>query len=166
MMAGKGVKRSSVDRTGQASRPGQGVGGRQGSRAWPARGGGYLDICTLSGFDIGSKITRGRANYDPRLDELRAIGLAPRWLEIASTLGVDAFLRLWEILDKHAADENFRISIPRINSYIRYQRNRFILSLSACGLSPKDIRKQLEAQVGESISCRHISRLLAQSKKG
>ena len=70
---------------GQAGAGPRGVGGRLGEGAGRAPGGGYPDICTGDGSGVG----------DPRLDELRAIGLADHWIRVAEAIGVDAFVLVW-----------------------------------------------------------------------
>lgn len=92
------------------------------------------------------------------------MGLAPRWLEVARAIGVDAFLALWEILDRHDGDAvNLRVSIPRFTAYLRFQRNRFILAMASSGENMTSIGQALESQLGERLSRRQIARIINRS---
>lgn len=102
---------------------------------------------------------------DPRLDELDRMGLQRCWLNVAAAIGVDAFLTMWRTLD---ADENLwrdadtsgmRIHLRRYESYLRFQRNRYIEELHAQGLSNEEIRARIASNIGEDLSPRHVERL-------
>lgn len=100
---------------------------------------------------------------DPRLAELEQMGLRAVHLRVARAIGVDAFLAAWKLYDE---DEGCRtdkgdlqISMRSYRSYLRYQRNRFIEALVAAGLTPKQIRARVRADLCESLHPRHISRI-------
>lgn len=101
---------------------------------------------------------------DPRLEELREMGLQRIWLEVAEKIGVDAFLAVWRILDSDqtSIENSGRLMVPirAYSTYMRYQRNRYVESLSEMGLTPPQIRQKLKEQLCEQISIRHISRLV------
>ncbi len=137
-----------------------GVGGRQGSTRPPRGGGGYQNKCTVLNFDASA----AEKKRDPRLEELREMGLQRVWLEVAEKIGVDAFLSVWRILDadQTSIDNYGRLMVPirAYSTYLRYQRNRYVEALNAMGYTPPEIRQKLKAQLCEEISIRHISRLV------
>lgn len=160
------VKRNSEHESGKSDTAQgdqvQGVGGRQGSIPSLAGGGGYQDICSVLNFDP----TTEQKKRDPRLAELREMGLQRMWLDVAEEIGVDALLKMWRILDQDKASigDDGRLLVPlrSYSTYIRYQRNRYIESLATMGMKPREIQEKLNAQLCEQISIRHISRLIVQ----
>ena len=114
--------------------PAPGVGARQAGDRAPGRGGGYLENCGPQNFQPAD---------DPRMDELRRIGLPRAWLIVAETVGVDAWLEVWRRLS--AAEFNTWVRrdtggtrMPMLRSYdayLRYQRNRYIQALAGRKLS-------------------------------
>lgn len=163
-MVDQNVKRNSEHETAKgATLQGDlfpGVGGRQGYTPAPAGGGGYQDICNVLNFDPSTEPKK----RDPRLAELREMGLRRVWLNIAEEVGVDALLKIWRILerDPSGTDKEGRLVVPSYSSFLRYQRNRYIEALSAGGMKPREIQEKLKAQLCEQISIRHISRLVTQ----
>jgi hypothetical protein len=158
-MARSSQKRSAQPLAGSQARPGtpdpQGVGGRQPASPPGPRGGGYLSSCTTSNF---------RAP-DPRIDELRAMGLPGSLVRVADAIGADAFLAMWRIFD---AEPSFRtekgdleVRLRPYRSYLRYQRNRYIEELAARGCTPQQIREAVRLNLCEQIGLRHIYRLLS-----
>lgn len=159
-MGRKTEKRSSGEGIRPAAAPvdasAQGVGGRQGGSLSSLEGGGYQDVYTPQGFIF-------KKNGDPRIDELRAMGLGKKWIEIAERIGVDAFLEVWQILDSGGAShrEEVRIYIPAFNTYLRFQRNRLIVALAEQGHDDVSIQQSLRKHLCEEISRRHITRIVA-----
>jgi hypothetical protein len=100
---------------------------------------------------------------DPRLDELRTMGLQSVWLRIAAAVGVDAFLATWRILDAEPAfrsdDGGLDIRMRSFRSYLRFQRNRYIEALCSAGMTAKEIQDAVHRHLGERINIRHISRI-------
>ncbi len=144
------------------SAPVEGVGGRHGSRSPTGQGGGYQDICTALNTPLEKK-------SDARLAELRDVGLSRVWLTVAEVIGVDAFLDAWKVLDQQATHINpgqREIYVPLFASYLRFQRNRFILALADHGTSVDEIRRKVRTVLCEDISARHITRILAKFKIG
>lgn len=142
------------------------VGGRQTSPAPPPRGGGYLDVCTAAKRREKSRAAKKSGAEDPRMHELRRIGLSRLWLDIAETIGVDTFLLVWRLLDADPCTHQdygstLRIRLHSYATYMRYQRNRFIESLERQGKSPREIQRIILRDLGEKLSDRHIKRLLA-----
>lgn len=129
----------------------------------PPGGGGYQDVCTVLEFEKKPPARKKNAAADPRLDELRRMGLPRVWLQVAEAIGVDAFLATWRILDADPAtwhnETILRVRLRPYRSYLRYQRNRYIEALTAQGLKPDEIRQRLRKQLGEDVSHRHITRL-------
>lgn len=143
-----------------------GVGGRQPARTSSARGGGYLDICS-------SRNSRLRKSArDPRLEELAQIGLDARWLRIADVVGVDQFLEVWQILDEENIDlppgerEPTRIRVPLFAGWMRLQRNKLVQALADEGRRPPEIRRIIRRTLCESLSERHITRIIGAATTG
>lgn len=149
-------KRSSNHRTSPGTPARQaGVGGRQPDPGLPGRGGGYLDVCTSP--------VSGSAEPDPRLAELREIGIRRTWLRVARVVGFERFLQLWRILseDPQVQDERGRVYVPSITQYFRYQRNRLILSLAQENRGPDEIQRIVAEQLREQVSEKHIQRIVS-----
>ena len=136
----------------------QGVGARPTSNHLRLERGGYLDICTGFESPVGAAEKNAR---DPRIDELREMGLGYHWIQAAERIGFSAFLELWQTLDEQLAGDARRdVYVPQFRAFRAYQRNRFIRALSDEGLSPKEIRSRLQAELRESPSIRHILRVI------
>lgn len=136
------------------------VGGRQAPPPAPPRGGGYQNVCTVLNFEASA----GQKKRDPRLDELREMGLQRVWVDVAEEIGVDALLKMWRILDRDLSSigDDGRLLVPlrSYSTFLRYQRNRYIETLDSLGMKPKEIREKLNQQLCEQISLRHISRII------
>ncbi|MGE0358617.1 MAG: hypothetical protein AB7P08_17075 [Burkholderiales bacterium] len=93
------------------------------------------------------------------------MGLQAYWIEVAETIGVDAFLAMWRILDREPsvwlepAGSGSLIPLRRYDSYRRFLRNRYIECLHEGGLSIEEIRARVAEQIGDSLTERHIYRL-------
>jgi len=146
----------------------QGVGGRpEGSHPYGG-GGGYLDICTQLEFPIGPKKNRADPRVtDPRLLALQGMRMHERWLRIASVIGMDNFLFVWEQLDRDVdrAGLSIWVSLPRFSRYMRHQRNRIISLLAEQGLKSQAIQQAILNDLGERISIRHIDRIRKRLKQ-
>jgi len=116
--------------------------------------------CTILNFGKNA----GQKKRDPRIDELRQMGLQRVWLEVAEAIGVDNFLMMWRILDSDQAsicdDGRLLMPIRNYRTFLRYQRNRYIESLDSMGHKPPEIQKKLKDQLCEQISIRHISKII------
>lgn len=139
-----------------------GVGARHKETTIPPEGGEYLDIYPDSKFS-----EKNFEVSDPRLEELREIGLPKPWIDIAREIGFDALLSVWHKLSAYASDQDNRhyVYIPRFSRWTRRQRNMAITALSATGLSNKCIQAEIENQAGEIVSIAHIKRIISQSQK-
>ncbi|WP_157673624.1 hypothetical protein [Endozoicomonas ascidiicola] len=130
----------------------QGVGARQEQTIPPQQGGGYLNICSSSEVS-------GSA-----LSELASMGVSKTWLDVAAVIGVPAFLEMWQVLDQ-AIDQgaelnsSIRVTVPRYERYLRYQRDQVIKALANEGESPVVIHKYLRAEMGIDISLRTVQRV-------
>lgn len=135
-----------------------GVGGRQAKPSPQPGGGGYQNICTVLNFDASA----AEKKRDPRLVELREMGLQRVWLDVAEEIGVDEFLKVWRLLSSDDANiDSGRLMIPirSYSTYLRYQRNRYIESLADMGFTASAIKDRVNKQLGEKLSDRHLSRL-------
>lgn len=97
------------------------------------------------------------------------MGMPDWFLEIARSIGFDNTLAMWRILDAQRelqSDEGLMINLQMrpFASYQRFQRNRFIESLGAMGLSVAEIRAKVKRELGEELSKRHILRLAGQRR--
>ena len=133
--------------------------GGSASNPRPAQhGGGYQHICTKTGPALGAAPSPAA---DPRLKELRRVGLPQPWPRVAALLGYDDFMRLWQAL---ATVDNLggrdRVVWPKLSTYLRYQRNLFMRTLAADGHSVEQIRDQLGAITSDVPSLSHIKRLI------
>lgn len=137
----------------------EGVGGRQGNSPIPSQGGGYPNICNFLNFQPADD----QKKIDPRLTELKKIGLRQGWIRVAEEIGFDAFLRVWRILDadpeSYSSRGRLEIPLREYSTYLRFQRNRYIETLSDMGLDATNIRERLKDQLREKMSLRHISRI-------
>lgn len=103
-----------------------------------------------------------RGVLDPRLDELRSLGVQAVWIRVAEVIGVDAFLATWRVLDAEGARNDDQVINPTLISYrqyLRYQRNRYIQTLDAQGLKRAQIRDRVAADLGERLYPTHIYRI-------
>lgn len=133
--------------------PEQGVGARQPRPGPRRRGGGYLDELTSSNVWEVAKIR-----------ELEAMGMPGVWIEVARAIGYDGFMLVWAILDREVSmrpdtESYIEVKLRRLRAFQRFQRNRFIESLASAGLTDKQIRMTVNAELGENISIPHIHRL-------
>lgn len=120
-------------------------------------GGGYQDVCTKTGARFGAPAPR----VDPRLLELRRVGLPQPWPRVAALIGFDAFMTLWQALATvDASGSRDRVVMPKLSTYMRYQRNQLMRSLSADGLNFDQIRQHLATITGDVPTASHIRRIL------
>lgn len=129
------------------------VGARHKKHHPPQERGGYPGVCT------GSE----KSSSDPRLNELRDIGLAYHWLRVAETIGVDAFLDMWRVLDENnlgrvGLREPVRIRVPLFDRWTKHQRNCLIESLSSENLSPEAILAEL-SKAGFALTKRQLQEI-------
>ncbi|OQS32484.1 hypothetical protein [Chromobacterium haemolyticum] len=135
------------------------TGGRQGETQPATGGGGYLNVYTPYELPDGKKIAR-----DPRLDDLRAMGMHHTWQRVAAEIGMDAFLAMWRILD---AEEQFQhpkggleLTLRRYRSFLMFQRNRFICQLAGAGLTNDEIRQRLDVGLCEKLENSRINNII------
>lgn len=99
------------------------------------------------------------------------MGMPGVWLEVARAIGYDSFMTLWSILDREVSmrpdtESYIEVKLRRLRAYQRFQRNRFIESLASAGLTPRQIRMTVNAELGENISIPHIHRLARSRRVG
>jgi hypothetical protein len=94
---------------------------------------------------------------------LRRIGLQRVWLDVAEQIGVDAFLVVWRLIDADPSCSSdgttLRVPIRLYRTFLRAQRNQYIRTLAGMDVSPREIKRRLSRQFGESVSLRHIKRI-------
>lgn len=142
----------------------QGVGARQPSPASPAQGGGYPEIYTFSESALrpSENCAAGTPEKDPRLQQLREIGLNHIWQKVAAEIGYDNFLRMWQILDSYEEikrpDGGILVTLRAYRSQQRYQRDRFgVLVKKQYG--PSEAVRRVAEQMCEKVGGSHISRV-------
>lgn len=137
----------------------EGVGGRQGLPTPSLGGGGYLENCTGPNFGAPAAARR-----DPRLDELSRLGLRAEWLQVADAIGVDAFLRMWKILDSDDSPRDdsgvLTLKLRSYDAWRRLQRNQHIRALKQHGEPPSAIQERISEHYDETLSRRTIDRVL------
>lgn len=138
-----------------------GVGGRQTRPRPPARGGGYQHECRPGRSGVGAA-GGAAANDDPRIEELRRIGIGRVWLRVANAIGFEAFMVAWQVLasDHAVLDDRSRVLVPSPTRYTRYQRNLLIKQLDEAGKGPREIVGEIKRVLGEQINENHVQRLL------
>jgi hypothetical protein len=146
-----------------------GVGARQEAAPPPPGRGGYQDVCTGPGDDVASGASspaRAIATPDPRIADLRRMGLNRAWLRVAELIGFEDFLAVWRALENEAivASDRGRIFVPKFATYLRFQRNRMIEELAARGMSAQEIQAHLVERTGEGLHEIHIGRLMQRGK--
>lgn len=140
------------------------VGGRQQSLGLRVRGGGYPDICTDSIAAGSAPAARGA---DPRIDELRTVGLPRIWITVAQEIGFEAFMRLWHVMMRYGhVDDRSRVVVPNFSRYTRFQRNQLVRNLAMEGLDVDEIREAVNRATGEMISESQIRRFATRPKIG
>lgn len=96
------------------------------------------------------------------------MGLSPMWLQVIATIGVDAFLALWRVLDAHPPhwhdSGRLRVEIRRYSAYLRFQRNRYVEQLHAAHAPLPEIRRMVDLAFGEKLTEVHLSRIGARPK--
>ncbi|AXF84310.1 hypothetical protein DTO96_100004 [Ephemeroptericola cinctiostellae] len=114
------------------------------------QGGEYLHVYPFFKLETGRKKTR-----DPRLQELRDIGIHHTWQKVADAIGFDNFLVMWRILDAEESLHNERkglaFTLRRYRSYQRYQRDRLIAALEKKGLTRLQIKKRIAEGLCEKV---------------
>ena len=142
----------------------EGVGVRQTKTATHPQGGGYLEIYTFSELPIRpseKNCVASPPKKDPRLNQLREIGLNHIWQEVAAAIGYDNFIKMWEILDSHEEirrpDGGILTTLRSFRAQKRYQRDRFGVLIKKSFGNYVSV-KRLSEQMGEKVGSSHISR--------
>jgi len=146
-------KRSSVGGITTQSVARQRVGARHKRMDRRAGGVGYLDIYTK----LESPIQKNRAR-DPRIMQLKKMGLDWRWITIAERIGFDSFVETWALISDLFEDDRsyVRASIPHVKKLIRFQRDMLIRQLHADGLKVHAIHNAIQETYHISVSPRTI----------
>lgn len=95
------------------------------------------------------------------------MGLRHIWVQVADTIGFEAFIDAWRVLTDNTdlLDERNRITVPKFSTYHGFQRNQVIRSLAADGMSPREIRDELDSVYGIRISTRSVSLALRKMER-
>ena len=135
-------------------------GARHGRPDAPTRGGGSPVNCK------GSKVAIQRgaaapAAEDPRIADLRRMGLNAVWCDVAASIGFEAFVETWRILanSESVLDDRMRIAVPSFSNFLRYQRNELIRSLVGAGFGLSEIQTAL-AKRRENITPNRLKKLI------
>jgi hypothetical protein len=136
------------------------VGARQAALRLSPPGGGYQDVCNTS----NAALSAPAAAADPRVAELRRVGLPKVWIRVAQEAGYDAFMVMWRVLMQGGhVDDRCRVVVPNYSRYLRYQRNQLVRQLIADGHGIPEIQHQVEQSTGETISEYYIRRAVARA---
>lgn len=88
------------------------------------------------------------------------MGVARAHLCVAEAIGYDNFITMWRIYDEEPSYRSMsgmlEIPMRAFRSYLRFQRNRIIESLSNEGCTVRDIQQRLQGLFRESITRHHI----------
>lgn len=141
------------------AQPHPGVGGRHQEPPPASQGGGYQTICNVSGGPLSAKAA---AAGDPRLRELRGMGMHPLWIIAAAEIGWDNFVRLWEAFSANTdmLDGRNRITLPSIETYRRFLRNEAIRDMLRAGAGPEAICETLREVHGHAPPLPALKRLM------
>lgn len=150
-------KRSSVGGMTRKGTTCRGVGARHRASRQGAGGLGYLDIYTKTESPIQKN--RGR---DPRILQLKKMGLDWRWIRIAERVGFDTFLQTWVLISDMFEDDRayVRASIPHVKKLLRFQRNILIRRMHANGSDIRTIQAAIQKTYSTSMSLRAIRDVL------
>jgi len=92
------------------------------------------------------------------------MGLGAFWRGLAEQIGYDDFMLVWASLSEQATDgdDGHRVYIPRFDSYLRFQRNRYIVALASSGSKPREIKHRVQEDLNENVHEMHISKVIRQ----
>lgn len=143
----------------------QGVGARHEDALVPQQGGGYLSSCSASGAPLGAAAPAAGdqlVERDPRIEELRLMGVRPLWVKVADRVGFEAFIEVWRTLsdNQELLDERNRITVPTFLTYHWFQRNQVIRSLAGEGLRPSEISERMTRVHKRQVSTAVVRRTL------
>lgn len=135
------------------------VGVRHSPTTSHSQGGGYLQNCTIF------KPLDTQTERDPRIDELKKMGLHIAWIRVAEEIGFDNFLKMWRVIDgeEKFQDERYGLlmSLRRYNSYKRHQRYIYIMNCYKSGHDYEKIAKKINSafceKVAKSYVCNRIN---------
>lgn len=140
----------------------QGVGARQGPWPPPERGGGSPPSCSSSESALGASPAQPAAARDPRVEELRQLGLGPVWVRVAEAIGYETFLAAWSVMsaNRDFMDGRNRVTIPDIGLLHQYQRNLAVKDLARRGFQPRQIREEMIRRAGLALTHWQIQHII------
>lgn len=156
-------KRTCKHENAQPSDHTTGAGVRHSHDHPPPPGGGYLKNCT-----VFKPLDEKKCERDPRLDELRLMGIHHTWQKVADAIGMDNFLAMWRILDAEPQFQcersGLRMKLRSYKSYKRFQRDRLIVAHSAHGLPIKLILSRINESLCENLSENNLSSVIKKNR--
>lgn len=140
----------------------QGVGARQGSSLPAGRGGGSPLSCNALDAPLGAPAAPLAASQrDPRVEELRQIGLGAVWVRVADAIGYENFLTAWAVMSSNRdfMDGRNRTTIPDISLLYRYQRNQLVRGLASQGMNRRQIFNEVARLTGMALTDNQIEHI-------
>lgn len=111
---------------------------------------------------------KGPSREAALMAELIDIGLSGACLTMAREIGYADFVTLWRAW---SADRSLRkktglieLRLRGVRAFDRYQRNRYIETLVAGGMKPRQICSAIRDQIGEALSERQLQRLVRSAR--
>lgn len=143
----------------------EGVGARQGSLPLPAGGGGSPLSCSAFAGALGAPSAPAPVApgaRDPRIEELRQIGLGAVWVRVADAIGYESFLTAWSVMSSNRdfMDGRNRTTIPDISLLYRYQRNLLVRGLAKGGLNKRQIFNEVARLTGLALTENQIEHII------
>ena len=156
-------KRTCKHENAQPSDHTTGAGVRHDTAPNPSDKGGYLNNCT-----VFKPLDEKKCERDPRLDELRLMGIHHTWQKVADAIGMDNFLAMWRILDAEPQFQcersGLRMKLRSYKSYKRFQRDKLIVAHSEKGLSLRFILKRTNESLCENLAENNLSSVIKKYK--
>lgn len=141
---------------------------RQGARARPMGGGSPSSCSALeSGLQAAAPPRDALAGRDPRVEELRQMGLRPPWIAVADSIGFEPFIQFWQTLsaNQDMLDGRNRVTMPSIQVYLRFLRNHLIRTLAASGASATAICESLKRDHGMAVEIGAVRWVMRKMRK-
>lgn len=115
--------------------------------------------CSTPGAPLG---VAGAAARDPRIEELRQMGLNPAWTLVADAIGYEAFIAAWTVMsaNRDFMDGRNRITIPDISMLHLYQRNLLVRDLARRGFNHRQIRNEMLRTTGLALTQWQIQHII------
>lgn len=147
----------------QTDTPTIGVGVRHSPTPTTPQGGEYLQNYTVF------KPLDKKNERDPRLDELRQLGLHHTWQKVAAEIGHDNFLKMWRILDAEPQFQDVRfgllLNLRRYKSYVYYQKKDYIHTCyHRRAMKTKEIAEKISQAYCEKSDASYVWKIIKRDK--